>query len=235
MLSILGIGFLIGLRHAFEADHVAAVATLATNSRSTSQTVKLGMVWGLGHTLMLLLCTSLVFWLGTSMSEQLAKILEFFVGLMLVGLGVDVWRRLLRDRIHFHIHQHSAQSPHVHAHSHQGESNHALSTHAHDHPTSFPYRALFVGCMHGIAGSAALILLTMQSVISPLTGLLYVVLFGLGSVAGMAVLSVVIALPLRHSEKTFTWLHNGLHGCIGFSSMVLGFVVIYRTSSFLLS
>jgi hypothetical protein len=81
---------------------------------------------------------------------------------MLVGLGSDVLRKIIQGRIHIHVHQHPHQPPHVHAHSHRGEINHQRTGHPHSHSTAFPYRALFVGLMHGMAGSAALILLTLQ-------------------------------------------------------------------------
>jgi len=84
-----------------------------------------------------------------------------------------------------------------------------------------------VGFMHGMAGSAALILLTLHTTLSPMMGLLYIVLFGLGSIAGMAVLSLVIALPLRYSARSLTWLHQGLQGTIGGVTIILGVTLIY--------
>ncbi len=235
MLMLLGIGFLVGMRHALEADHVAAVATLATNSRSVSHSVRQGMVWGVGHTLTLLLFSSLVLLGGSIIPERLAQWLELLVGCMLVGLGIDVFRKLIKERIHFHVHQHADQAPHFHAHSHEGESLHTPSRHDHNHPQGFPYRALFVGLMHGMAGSAALIVLTLQTQLSPLTSLLYVVLFGLGSIAGMAALSLAIALPFRYASPSLTWFHNGLQGCIGTMTIILGASIIYSTGGLLMN
>jgi hypothetical protein len=234
MLTLLGFGFLVGMRHAFEADHAAALATLATKSQSISHTIKQGVVWGFGHTLTLLLFSSLVFLLGSVVPEHFVQGLEFLVGCMLVGLGIDVLRKFIKERIHFHVHQHSDQAPHFHAHSHKGESVHTSSTHDHAHPQGFPYRALFVGLMHGMAGSAALILLTLQTTLSPVTGLIYIVVFGLGSIAGMATLSLVIALPLQYTTPSLTWLHNGLQGCIGIITVTLGVTIIYSTGPFLI-
>ena len=234
MLTILGFGFLVGLRHAFEADHAAALATLATKNHSVAHTIKQGIIWGLGHTITLLLFSSLVFSLETVVPEHLAHGLEFFVGCMLVGLGIDVLRKLRKERIHFHIHQHSNQPPHFHAHSHKGEKIPSSSSHDHHHSQSFPYRALLVGCMHGMAGSAALILLTLQTTLSPLTSLLYVAIFGVGSIAGMALLSLVIALPLHHSARTFTRIHSGLQCCIGTVTIILGTLLMYNTGTSLL-
>lgn len=233
MISLFVIGFLIGMRHALEADHLAAVATLATHTQGIGDAVKQGAVWGLGHTLTLFLFGAAVLLLDTMVPEKLAYGLEFVVGLMLIGLGLELLWRLQRQRIHFHTHRHSDDVVHFHAHSHQTS---ALSTehqqhpapHQHNHPSRFPLRALIVGLMHGMAGSAALILLTLQNVPSFWSGLLYIALFGLGSVLGMALLAVVIAVPLRYSAQGLTWLHNGLQITVSGVSILIGAVVLYE-------
>lgn len=226
--SLLSLGFLLGMRHAMETDHLAAVASLATRSHSMGETIRQGAVWGMGHTLTLFVFGSLVLLLDGIMPETLAQALELAVGLMLVGLGVDVLRRLLRERIHFHVHRHANGTLHFHAHSHAGESVHpAVHHHRHNSRESFPIRALLVGVMHGMAGSAALILLTLQTVHSPLTGMVYIALFGVGSIAGMAALSAIIAVPLRYSASGLTWLHNGLRAVIGVITLVVGGVIVY--------
>ncbi|HIE55251.1 MAG TPA: urease accessory protein, partial [Chromatiaceae bacterium] len=210
MLSLLFIGFLIGMRHALEADHVAAVATLATTSNSLGSAVRQGAVWGLGHTITLFLFGSIVLLSDSIIPDDMAAALELAVGVMLVLLGMDVIRRLLRDKVHFHSHQHDDNIRHFHAHQHRNESEHNPGNHQHSHTSLFPRKALFIGLMHGMAGSAALIMLTLQNVPSPLTGLLYMLLFGAGSIAGMAALSVVISIPLKYSAQGLTWLHNSL-------------------------
>lgn len=235
MVSVLGLGFLVGMRHAIEADHAAAVATLATKNYSVANTLKQGLTWGLGHTITLLLFGSMVFLLEAAVPERLANWLELAVGVMLVGLGSDVLRKIIQGRIHIHVHQHLHQPPHLHAHSHGGEINHQTTDHHHSHSTAFPYRALFVGLMHGMAGSAALILLTLQQTVSPLQGIIYIATFGLGSMLGMATLSMVIAIPLRYSSRSIRWLHNGLQVSIGALTIVLGLMLIYTTGSSLLS
>jgi len=235
MLALLGLGFLIGIRHAFEADHVAAVATLATKSSSVADTVKQGVVWAIGHSLTLLVFCSIVFLVEAVIPERLAHGLEFAVGIMLVGLGLDVWRRMVKERWHLHGHQHEGHNEghasHFHFHSHQGDVSHSRSTHQHAHQHAFPFRALFVGFMHGMAGSAALIFLTLGTTLSPTMGLLYIGLFGLGSIAGMTVLSLVIALPLRYSARSLTWLHQGLQGTIGGVTIIVGVMLVYTTGA----
>ena len=227
-LSLLLLGFLIGMRHAVESDHVAAVASLATRSRSVAETIRQGAAWGLGHTLTLFLFGSIVLVLDAVMPERLAQTLELLVGVMLIGLGIDVLRRLIREQVHFHVHRHHDGEVHFHAHSHAGETGHDPARHHHQHPEGFPVRALMVGLMHGMAGSAALILLTLQTVQSPWTGLLYIALFGLGSMIGMALLSMIIAIPLRASARGVTWLHNGLQAVVGVATIAIGAVLIYE-------
>lgn len=231
MFSLLGLGFLIGMRHAMEADHAAAVATLATKSQSMANTVKQGLTWGLGHPITLLFFGSMVLLLEAAVPERLADWLELAVGVMLVGLGGDVLRNIIQGRIHVHVHQHPHQSPHIHAHSHQGESDHRTTDHHHTHSPAFPYRALSVGLMHGMAGSAALILLTLQQAVPPLQGIIYITTFGLGSILGMATLSIVIAIPLRYSSCSISWLHNGLQGSISAVTIAIGPMLIYTTGS----
>lgn len=225
-VSLLSLGFLLGMRHALETDHVAAVASLATGSRSMGDTIRQGAVWGAGHTLTLVVFGSLVLLLDTVIPEKLAQVLELMVGVMLIGLGIDVLRRQLRERIHFHVHRHADGQLHFHAHSHADELGHS-AVHQHQHERGrFPLRALFVGMMHGMAGSAALILLTLQSVHSPLTGMVYIILFGVGSIAGMAALSAIIAMPLRYSATGRSWLHNGLQAMVGIITVCVGGVMV---------
>ncbi len=230
MLSLLMLGFLIGMRHALEADHLAAVAAISSRETSIRATIRHGAVWGLGHTTTLFLFGSVVIWMDSAMPQSLARGLEMAVGAMLILLGLDVLRRLLRDRIHFHVHRHADGQRHFHAHSHAGERDHAVSAHEHEHGP-FPWRTLFIGFMHGMAGSAALILLTLNQLDSNWLGMLYMLLFGIGSIVGMAAVSGIIALPLAASACRLTWLHNGLQASIGLFTTGLGGWVLYQTAA----
>jgi ABC-type nickel/cobalt efflux system permease component RcnA len=128
---------------------------------------------------------------------------------MLVGLGAHVLWRLWRDRVHFHRHSHGDGPAHVHAHSHAGETvPHARAPHMHAH--GFRWRTLLVGLMHGMAGSAALLVLAVSQASSVAVGLGYVALFGIGSMLGMGALSVVIAVSLALSARWLTWANSGL-------------------------
>lgn len=230
MTSLLLIGFLIGMRHALEADHVAAVATLATRTTTVKQAIKLGSIWGLGHTLTLFLFGSVVLLTDLFVPEKMAEWLEFGVGIMLILLGLDVLRRLIRDRIHYHVHQHGETQRHFHAHSHNN-NNLKIDSHQHEHPSQLSYRSLFIGVLHGMAGSAALILLTLETIQSPLIGIVYIALFGLGSIAGMAALSYIISIPLRASATGMTRMHNGLQFVIGISTVIIGSIVMLENSA----
>lgn len=194
-LSILFVGLLLGMKHATEADHLAAVATLATRQSSLAQTLRQGVAWGVGHTLTLMLFGAAVLLLGQVISPDLEQALETAVGIMLVLLGADVLRRLVR-------------------------------AHRHAHPKRWPLRALTVGMMHGLAGSAALVVLTLQTIPSVGLGVGYIVLFGVGSIVGMALLSVVIAIPLRLSSAYLTRAHHTVTALVGVFTCALGIVMV---------
>jgi len=228
MTSLLLLGFLIGLRHALEADHIAAIATLTTQTESLSAALKQGAAWGLGHTLTLFIFGSIVLLNDSKIAESLALKLELAVGCMLLLLGLDLIRRVIRNRIHFHTHQHANGLHHFHAHSHAGQQK---PTHHHPHSSALlPLKALFIGLMHGMAGSAALIVLTLNTVQTPLLGLIYIALFGVGSMLGMALLSFAIAIPLRRSATGLSRLHNGLQLVIGLATVLLGSQLIFNIS-----
>jgi len=214
------------MRHTLEADHVAAVATLTSAEGSVRKAIPIGLLWGAGHTLTLgVFCTAALV-MKTVLPDTLALMLEAAVGVMLVVLGGDILVRMIRERIHFHLHRHDDGIVHFHAHSHAGEKSHNPNHHHHGHPKRVLVRAFLVGLMHGMAGSAALIVLAAGSIPSTATGLVYIALFGLGSMLGMTVLTTVIAWPLNRLDRTLTWLHNGAKGCIGAFSVILGVVIV---------
>jgi len=229
MLSILALGFLLGLRHTLEADHVAAVATLTTRTSSVRQAVPLGLLWGIGHSLALATFGLAVLLLETVIPQNLVLYLELAVGVMLIGLGADVLIRLIRQRIHFHVHRHDGGVVHFHAHGHNHDRDHDRD-HTHSHVLkaggNLRVRAFMIGIMHGMAGSAVLIVLTMQSLPSLSAGAVYIALFGAGSMLGMAVLSAAIAWPLHRWGQTLTWLNHAARAGVGGLTMVLGAAMV---------
>ena len=226
MIAIFVFGFLMGVRHAFEADHLAAVASLATRARTWRSGALQGAAWGLGHTLTLLLVGGGCLLLGRALPERWAAGLELLVGVMLLALGADVLRRTRRPHVHAHVHQHGDGTRHWHAHRHAPQhaqpAVHDPAAHQHEHAVALPGRALAVGLVHGLAGSAALFLLTLQTVPSVATGFAYIALFGVGSIAGMAALSVVIMVPLQAAGHRVARFQGGLEAAVGIATMALG-------------
>jgi hypothetical protein len=225
MFGVLGLGFLLGMQHALEADHIAAVSSIAARRSHLADIVKHGLTWGLGHTLTLFGFAGAALLLGRAIPESVARPIETAVGLMLIGLGAHVLWQLWRDRVHFHKHGHGAGTVHFHAHSHAGETGPHVRT-AHVHAHGFRWRTLLVGLMHGMAGSAALLMLTVSQASNPVVGLGYVALFGTGSMIGMGVLSMVIAVPLVVSARWLTWVNRGLQGAVGLATIAIGIMTL---------
>jgi len=228
MFGILGLGFLLGMQHALEADHIAAVSSIATRRSHVTDIVKHGLTWGLGHTLTLFAFAGAAILLGRAIPETIARPMETAVGAMLIGLGAHVLWRLWRNRVHFHKHDHGDGTVHFHAHSHAGETApHVRTAHAHEH--GFRWRTLLVGLMHGMAGSAALLVLAVSQASSSAVGLAYVALLGIGSMIGMGALSTLIAVPLAISARWLTWANRGLQGAVGLATIAIGIVTVVET------
>jgi len=236
MTSILLLGFLLGMQHALEADHLAAVSSISVGENSIRSIVTHGTIWGVGHTLTLMLFAGGAVLLGVNFSESMTGVLEFGVGIMLVYLGISVLRKIIKNKVHIHIHNHD-KTPHLHAHSHAFDSvSHDRNTHEHSHPTRIPIRTLFIGMTHGLAGSSALVILVASTTPSPLIGLCYVSLFGFGSILGMASLSAVIAVPfLKTAKQLSTKVSNGIGCVIGLGTIILGSQIIYHNGLVLLA
>ncbi len=229
--GILLLGLMIGMQHALEADHVAAVSSIAARQSSIRKIVTHGAVWGIGHTVTLMLVAGSIIGFGFVLNDTLASWLELIVGVMLIGLGGNLVYLLIKERVHFHRHRHDDGIRHFHAHSHRDETApHNPDAHAHAHSHKLPVRTLLVGMMHGMAGSAALVVLTAATVHSVPLGLGYVVLFGIGSIFGMAALSALIAVPLTWSAKALTWANSGLQGAIGLATVILGVAVAMKSA-----
>jgi ABC-type nickel/cobalt efflux system permease component RcnA len=234
MFAILGLGFLLGMQHALEADHVAAVSSIAARRTDIGDIVKHGLTWGLGHTLTLFVFAGAAILLGHAIPQNWSRPLETAVGIMLVGLGAHVLWRLWRDRVHFHRHSHGDGTLHLHAHSHARQAPKETVPHVrarHEHVHGFRWRTLLVGLMHGMAGSAALLVLAVTQAASPAIGLSYVALFGIGSMIGMGVLSSVIAVPLAVSARWLTSANRGLQGAVGVVTIAIGVMTIVETTS----
>jgi high-affinity nickel permease len=209
LLSILGLGLLLGLKHALDADHVVAVSTITSQTKSLKKAARIGAFWGLGHTTTLLAAGTIVLALGVTIPRRIGLGFEFIVGIMLVVLGVRVLVRMKRDRLHIHRHEHGGDT-HTHLHAHA-----STPTHQHSH------MSFAVGMVHGLAGSAALMLLVLATVRSLPLGILYILIFGVGTMVGMAVVTALISLPFIAAGR-MQRMHTGLTLAAGLASIAIG-------------
>lgn len=226
------IGFVFGLWHAFDLDHVGAMMTfVVSRDSSPGRAIRYSALWATGHALMLLLMTLLIMTLQVEVPGQLATVMEFAVGAMLVVLAVDTFRKIRSIRMHSHHHFHESESAHDHLHVHIRSEAHEHGSHTHTHATRDGYlvRALLVGLMHGMAGSAALILIVLNAVTSVGTAVLYVGFFSLGAMAGMGVLSMLIALQLRRTAHCSLELASRLRGYAAIVVLSVGLYIMTRT------
>jgi sulfite exporter TauE/SafE len=213
----LGLGFILGLEHALDADHIVAVSTIISEHKSLRKSSIIGLFWGLGHTFTLLFAGFLVLSLAVSIPQNLSLFFEFLVGVVLLILGMGVVRRALGKVGHIHPHSHHGKI-HIHFHSHGAEDQ----DHNHEH------KSFFVGMIHGLAGSAALMLIVLTSIDSVLEGIAYILVFGLGSILGMLIISTLIGLPFVFTSIRFKSLNQKTRLISGFLSIVLGFFIICK-------
>lgn len=217
-LSLLGLGFLLGVRHAFDADHVAAVSAIVSKHKSIKISSLIGMFWGLGHTLSLLLVGLVMLVFKIAIPERMALSFEFIVGAMLVLLGVNVLVTI--SKMHLHRHGHG-KGKHTHFHSH-------MLTKSHGHAHKLLSQSLFVGLIHGLAGSAAIALLVLTAISSVWVGIAYILLFGIGSVIGMALISSILSLPFSLIPSEFERIQKMLSISAGLTSAIMGFFIMYN-------
>lgn len=217
--AALGLGFTLGLRHALDADHIAAVSTLVSESRNIWRSSLVGTWWGLGHTAALLAAGIAVIGLKLTIPPAMAHWMETAVALMLVFLGARAVLTALRGwKIHRHVHAHDG-SRHVHLHVHSSGADHV---HQHRHLLALGVRPFLVGLVHGLAGSAGLMILVLSTISSVFTGIVFIVVFGLGSTAGMLLMSSLISLPFVWTVERFRFVLQGLQLAVGFGSIVFG-------------
>ncbi|WP_447972852.1 HoxN/HupN/NixA family nickel/cobalt transporter [Nitrospira sp. Kam-Ns4a] len=222
LITVLGLGFLLGLRHALDADHVAAVSTILSARPDFRTSGLIGCSWGFGHTTTLLAAGLAVGLLRVTIPDSVARAFEFAVGLMLVALGLSLAITLLRERWHWHAHRHDART-HTHLHSHRWQADHA-----HGHWLKVSVRPFLVGMVHGLAGSAALLLMVLSSVHSLWEGLAYILVFGAGSILGMVLVGALISLPLVVSASLGPRVLLASQGLASLGSIGLGLAMMVR-------
>jgi len=216
--AALGLGFVLGLRHALDPDHVVAVSTIVSESRSIGRSSLVGTFWGLGHTAALLAAGIAVIGLKLNIPRHAAQWMESAVAGMLILLGLKAVRTAFRGwRVHRHVHVHDRRE-HAHFHVHAaGEP-----AHNHRHLLSFGTQPFLVGLVHGFAGSAGLMILVLGTIPSAIAGLAYIAMFGLGSTGGMLLMSSLISLPFVWTARRFELFTQGLQFLVGFGSILFG-------------
>ncbi|PLT27890.1 LysE family transporter [Peribacillus deserti] len=205
-LSVLALGFVLGIKHAIEPDHVIAVSTIASQSKKLIRSSLAGVFWGIGHTATLFIVGIILLLMKGEIPEKWSMSLEFLVGIMLVVLGISTIRSLKKKH-----------NPH---HAHNKESMNS------GYSVSY-LKSMVIGLVHGLAGSGAMVLLTMSTVDSVLESVIYILIFGCGTVLGMLFFTTILGIPFVFSSKKFK-LNHTLTQITGVISLVFGIYYMYN-------
>lgn len=245
-LTLLAVGFFLGMRHATDADHVVAISTIVSCQRSMRGAVLIGGLWGIGHSITVAIVGGAIILFSVALSPRTGLAMEFAVGVMLVVLGIfnlAGFRLWIKDNVapgthQFHAHTH-AHGDYAHSHVH----GHAKADHGHrDDQTPQArldrifggielyqmLRPLVVGVVHGLAGSAAVALLVLAALDDPYWGLAYLFLFGVGTIAGMMLITLAIAAPFAYTAIRFPRFNTWLRVASGGLSLGLGLALMYH-------
>ena len=204
VLTIVTLGFLLGIRHATDADHVIAVSTIVSRQRSIRAAGLIGMLWGFGHTITILSVGAAIILLNMTIPPRIGLAMELAVGLMLVVLGVLNLTGVMQSA--------TARCP-------PSDSRIGLYQ---------VLRPLIVGIVHGLAGSAAVALLVLATIPTPLWAVAYLLVFGVGTIAGMMVMTIAIGAPLAFAGQQHAQLGGKVAAVCGLLSVGFGFVLSYR-------
>ena len=244
LLSILGLGFLLGMRHATDPDHVVAVSTIVARTKKLGTAWLLGAVWGLGHTVTIFLVGVAIILFKVSIPPRIGLSMEFCVGLVLIALGIlnvagyglgslglKTHRHAHdpRDPEHSHLLLEPAKDAHGHSHPHVHEADLGwLTRHARRAGLFQLARSGAVGLVHGLAGSAAVALLVLAAIPGPREAVLYLLIFGLGTLVGMLLLSTLMELCMAYLARWWKWAEWGLTAGTGLLSLAFGLYLVYQ-------
>jgi len=226
--SIMLLGFFLGMRHATDADHIVAVTTIVSRERTIRNAAFIGIVWGIGHSLTVLLVGGAIIVFGLVVPRRLGLSLEFSVALMLILLGLfnlrsfSGWLRQAKvgDHKNSHLHDHELEGQPLASRRSQPNcsSLHLYQT----------IRPLIVGIVHGLAGSAAVALLVLPIIQNPFLGLAYLLIFGLGTISGMMLITAAVAFPFAYTAGRWSLLNRHLALASSSLSIAFGFFLVYQ-------
>ena len=253
-LALALLGLLMGMRHATDPDHVIAVTTIVSRERGLWKASGIGAVWGLGHTATVLAFGALIIIGKLAIPARLGLAMELAVAIVLILLGLQPTHQVVRKAIarlrgevtgaapelivHSHAHRHGAFA-HRHLHVHAASESLGDAPHSHglDHEVgpvtrlSLAYprlRAFGVGLVHGLAGSAAIALLVLSAIPDPRWAALYLMIFCVGTILGMALITSAIAAPIVLAQGRVAWLHQGFVSSAGLLSFGFGLILAYQ-------
>lgn len=205
-ISVLALGFVLGIKHAIEPDHIIAVSTIASRSKKLSQSSLAGVFWGIGHTATLFIVGICLLIIKGEIPEKWAMSLEFLVGIMLVYLGITTLTAFKGVRIHHHYHEPGHKRP----------------------SENYSYiKSVCIGLVHGLAGSGAMVLLTMSTVKSVFESAIYILIFGIGTIFGMLFFTTILGIPFIISAKRVE-ANKTLTQITGAISTIFGIYYMYN-------
>jgi high-affinity nickel permease len=244
LLPIIALGFFLGMRHATDPDHVIAVTTIVSRQQSIRQAALIGILWGVGHTITILIVGSAIILFGIVIPPRLGLSMELSVGLMLILLGVLNLSGIMRwitetftpEQEESHSHSiGDSLVPHSHGRSAEQHVGGAENSQERWMDRTFGrlgiyqvVRPLAVGLVHGLAGSAAVALLVLTTIRVPSLAVLYLLIFGFGTIAGMMLITTAIAVPFKYSQTRFARLNHSLGVASGIISVVFGVFIVYE-------
>jgi hypothetical protein len=247
--GFVALGFALGMRHATDPDHVVAVTAILTRERRLLAASRTGLVWGLGHSLTVLLVGCAIILFKIKVPVRLGLAMEFCVGVVLILLGLPAAAALLKGlavrvgwcredadggtvEVHSHVHHHD-YSVHSHVHAHHAETAPGHQSHLFAHERELPagrsaLKSFSVGLVHGLAGSAAIALLVLSAIPQPLWAVMYMMVFCLGTIAGMIAITTAIGAPMVIAAQRVGRLHRGLALGSGLLSLCFGLFIAYQ-------
>ena len=245
LLAIIRVGLLLGMRHATDPDHVIAVTTIVSRQQSVRHAGLIGVLWGVGHTITILAVGAGIILFNLAIPPRIGLAMELAVGVMLILLGILNLTGTMQWITHRLTPAYEGMLVHSHSHSHGGVTHshaHAHDPEIHVHPTSALrshglierlglyqlLRPLAVGIVHGLAGSAAVALLVLTTIRDPRWAIAYLLVFGLGTIAGMMVITMIIGAPFAYTGKRFAPFNRGLAVASGVISVAFGLFITFQ-------